>query len=193
MRGDAPLVLATNAFGMGVDKPDIRFVIHADVPGSMESYYQEIGRAGRDGLPSECVLLYDEYDLTTQMQFIAGSNPNAEFYQRVYDLLDRNPEQVSAFGIEWVEQKLYGKKANDSRLETVLAMLNRYGVIDRGEDGQELKVLTELCSQLLDQQRLDEKLERDQRKLYALVQYAKHEGDRKAFIHKYFGLPVKTS
>ena len=133
-------------------------------------------------------MLYDENDLTTQMQFIAGSNPNAEFYQRVYDLLVRNLEQVGAFGIEWVEQRLYGKKANDSRLETVLAMLNRYGVIDRGADGQSMTVLTELCPELADQQRLDEKLERDRRKLYTLVQYANHDGDRKQFIHDYFGL-----
>ncbi len=189
MRGESPLVLATNAFGMGIDKADIRFVIHADVPGSMESYYQEIGRAGRDGLPSECVLLYDEHDLTTQMQFIAGSNPNAEYYQRVYDLLARNPEQVEAFGLEWVEQKMYGRKAFDSRLETVLSMLDRYGVLDRGLHNQQLTLLGDMAPALVDQQRLDEKLERDQRKLYALVQYVQHKGDRKAFIHDYFGLP----
>ena len=118
-------------------------------------------------------------------------NPSAEFYQRVYDLLVRNPDQVGAFGIEWVEQKLYGRKAHDSRLETVLAMLDRYGVIDRGPQGQRLTVLGELCPQLVDQQRLDEKLERDRRKLYTLVQYANHAGDRKAFIHNYFGLPYR--
>lgn len=193
MQGRAPLVLATNAFGMGIDKADIRFVIHADVPGSLESYYQEIGRAGRDGEPAECVLLYDEHDLMTQMQFIAGSNPNAEFYQRVYDLLARNSEQVDAFGREWVEQKLYGRKATDSRLETVLAMLDRYGVIDRGPHNQQLILLGKMAPALVDQQRLDEKIERDRRKLYTLVEYAKHEGDRKAFIHDYFGLPYQPT
>jgi ATP-dependent DNA helicase RecQ len=188
MDGSAPLVLATNAFGMGIDKADIRAVLHADVPGSLESYYQEIGRAGRDGLPAACVLLYDEHDLTTQMQFIAGSNPDAEFYQRVYDLLERNPEQVEAFGPEWVEEKLYGRKAFDSRLETVLGMLQRYGVIDRGPHQRQLRLLGPLAPELVDPERLAEKLQRDQRKLYRLVEYVKHTGDRQAFLREYFGL-----
>ena len=68
-------------------------------------------------------------------------------------------------------------------------MLDRFGVLDRGPDNQQLTVVGEIRPELVDQQRLNEKLERDQRKLYTLVQYAKHEGDRKAFIHEYFGLP----
>ncbi len=90
MNGECPLVLATPAFGMGIDKFDIRYVIHAEIPGSMEAWYQEIGRAGRDGLPADCLLLYDENDLLTQMEFLRWSNPDAEFYERVYDLLVHN-------------------------------------------------------------------------------------------------------
>lgn len=182
------LVLATNAFGMGVDKEDIRFVLHADMPGSLESYYQEIGRAGRDGEPSQCLLLYDERDLATQMEFLKWSNPDAEFYQRVHDYLRNDREQVNAFGLDWLREKLHHKQKHDRRLETTLAMLARWGVIEGSLDPLNITACDELPNDLFDPERLHQKLMRDQKKLLAMVQYAKHEGDRKAFINEYFGI-----
>ncbi len=193
MHGSSNLVLATNAFGMGIDKEDIRFVVHAEIPGSMESYYQEIGRAGRDGLPSRCTLLYDERDLATQMEFIRWSNPDAEFYRRVYDFLVSDMEQISAFGMEWLKQKLHGKQRHDHRLETVLSMLDRHAVIEGTVDPFNLEVIAELSPQLCDQPHLEEKLRRDMEKLYKLLEYVKCDGNRKKFIHDYFGLPYPSS
>jgi ATP-dependent DNA helicase RecQ len=188
MNGGCPLVLATPAFGMGIDKDNIRFVMHGEIPGSMEAWYQEIGRAGRDGLPSDCVLLYDEADLLTQMEFLRWSNPDAEMYQRVYDLLVNDREQVDAFGLEWMREKLHARQKHDRRLETVLGMLERYGVVEGTWEPMRLTVTSDLKPELRDQPRLDAKLRRDQQKLLALVQLVHHEGDRKEFIHDYFGI-----
>jgi len=81
-RGAVRILVATNAFGMGIDKSDVRLVIHFDIPGSVEAYYQEAGRAGRDGRPADCVLLFHQRDLSTQEYFIQQASQDPEGVDR---------------------------------------------------------------------------------------------------------------
>jgi ATP-dependent DNA helicase RecQ len=80
----APVVCATNAFGMGIDRPDVRMVVHYQLPGSLEAYYQEAGRAGRDGAPARCVALFDPRDRSIHDRFVSLSHPSEGELRRLH-------------------------------------------------------------------------------------------------------------
>ena len=116
------------------------------------------------------------------------SNPDAEFYERVHDFLKNETEKINAFGIEWLRERIHYKQKHDRRLETALAMMDRWAVIEGTIQPLKIKVLNELPEHLKDKLSLADKLKRDQSKLLTMLQYVKHQGDRKQYIHDYFGI-----
>ncbi|MFR4417952.1 MAG: RecQ family ATP-dependent DNA helicase [Akkermansia sp.] len=99
MNRHADIVIATNAFGMGIDRADVRFVAHFEIPGSVEAYYQEAGRAGRDGDEAYCELLFNHADLRTQ-EFLLRVNPGVPLIVELYELL-RKHCSAEAHDVAW--------------------------------------------------------------------------------------------
>ncbi|MEW6212503.1 MAG: ATP-dependent DNA helicase RecQ [Acidobacteriota bacterium] len=130
MSGHSQAIVATNAFGMGIDKPDIRFVAHFHIPGSVEAYYQEVGRAGRDSLPAECVMLFNYADTRMQQFFIDGSHPSPEIIARVYETIASVGTEKVELSAREIAERLRIK--NEMAIYSSLVILEKAGHIERG-------------------------------------------------------------
>jgi ATP-dependent DNA helicase RecQ len=130
MSGRVDIVVATTAFGMGIDKADVRFVVHYNLPGTLEAYYQEAGRAGRDGKPSRCLLLYNASDRFIQEFFIESAYPAPDNVARVYDFLRAIETDPIEFTQQEIKERLSLQIGADG-VGTCEQMLESAGVLER--------------------------------------------------------------
>ena len=189
MAGQLDVIVATNAFGMGVDKRDIRLVVHADIPRSPEAYYQEAGRGGRDGKPTRCVLLFNHGDIRLQEFLIEASFPTPELLRGVWKALHDQPS-LGAGSDDEVEERLRGAlpgKVSGAGMAAALRILERHGMLAR--TAEKLAAVRPAPGQFapLDVQSLQRRADIERGKLRTMIDYAYYPRCRRQYVLEYFG------
>ena len=184
MAGRVKAVIATNAFGLGIDKPDIRFVTHYQFPGSPEAYYQEAGRAGRDGEFARCTILYRVEDRNVQSYFLGGKYPDIGEAARVGRIINDTPLGARISLEQIAETSGVAKR----KARIVLTLLKRQGAVREYRGGAWERLVgdvtrIDLGTQLTD---YEERRAADRRKLNAMIAYCQTAQCRTRLLLEYF-------
>lgn len=187
MDGELKAIVATNAFGMGIDKPDIRFVVHYQMPGSLEAYYQEAGRAGRDGEAATCSLFYQLDDRRTQQFFLGGKHPKFDDILAVYQTLDTLRAAETPIPLATVQEN--ANTVAKGRVRVVLSLLKELKIAQEMRGSQFRLLRADVKRTELEElaRMSQEKVEKDKEKLERMMQYGQSAKCRWYLLHNYFG------